>query len=103
MAAREPSHLRAPLATLGSTMVDSESPPRARALAVTVRSLRSMADSEDLPGTYGPGRLGTLSATLVSAVDPPNSSNSPSRSPGLPTGVSTALSSEANATHHRRA
>ena len=49
-------------------MVNSESSPRALVLAVTVRSLRSMAESDDLPGTSGPGQ--TLPGTLVSSVDP---------------------------------
>jgi len=87
---QDPPHLWDLSATLGSAMVDS-SPPRVRALAVTVRSLRSMVDSPP-PGTYGLGR--TLSATLVLAVvDPPNSSNSPNLSPGLSTSpsLSTAL------------
>ena len=91
MVAREPPHFRALSATLGSAMVDS-SPPRARALAVTVRSQRSMADLHRPSGTYGPAR--TLSATLVSAVmKPPNSSNSSNLSPGLSTSpsLSTAL------------
>jgi hypothetical protein len=76
--------------TLGSAMVDL-SPPRARALVVTARSLRSMADSHRPPGTYRSGR--TLSATLVSAVDPPHSLNSSNLSPGLSTSpsLSTAM------------
>ena len=59
---------RSTTAALSLTMVDSESSPRALALAVTARSLRSMAESDDLPGTSGPGQ--TLPGTLVSSVDP---------------------------------
>ena len=49
MVAQDPPHLRALSATSGLAMVESS--PRAQTLAVTARSLRSMADSHRPPGT----------------------------------------------------